>query len=124
MVGVPSQIYKAAQRDENEIRRITTMATTTVSFPALFPSLHGRMPINQIKYIMATSGISISGLLITHFTAKISQRIAEGPFEDKVLEDDRLYDLQLFRNTIASHKRKIAKHKKMLASLPPVQGQN
>jgi hypothetical protein len=61
---------------------------------------------------------------ITYNTAKISKLIARGTFEDKVLEDDRLYDLKIFGNTIAFHKRKIAKHEKMLASLPPMQDED
>ena len=94
------------------------MANVSRKFPH-----HHRFGFNlspeRRKYNGAMNGIKSSVHTIGYYTEEIAERIARGPLdEDKELEDDRLDDLKIFNNTIASHHRKMAEHHEMLASIP------
>jgi hypothetical protein len=73
----------------------------------------------QCKRNGAISGIRDSEHAIGYYTENIAELNAGGPYEAKDWEDDRLDSLNIFRNTVAFHQRKVAEHKKVLASLPP-----
>jgi hypothetical protein len=86
-----------------------------------FPSPH-RLVFNvspeRRKYNGAMNGISRSEHTIGYYTEEIAERVAHGPYEDADMEENRLDDLKLFNNTIATHHRKIAEHHTILASIP------
>jgi hypothetical protein len=102
------------------------MATSTVNVtPALstrkfpHPYRFSILPLEIRKRHGAITGIRDAEHMIGHYTEEIEILTARGPHEDKDFEEDRLDSLNIFRNTIASHQRKLAEHRKMLATLPP-----
>jgi hypothetical protein len=100
------------------------MATMNVSLPALYPSRFNRMSHDEIKRNDATIGISMSNRTIAYHAAHMARLIAEGTLTDKLAEFSRLDLMNGCTDTIAFHERKIAKYKKVLASLPPEQDED